>query len=147
MEPTLFSDDVVMSDHLTPKLTGFRKGDIIVARSPQDPKMFVCKRIVALPGDSVFRNLRYTVSCVSLEVYINCLTIQIVPKGHVWVEGDNKHNSTDSNMYGPIPIGLIRGRLLFRIYPFDEWKLFQNFLVEIYSDFQKTIKVYKAFLV
>uniref|UniRef100_A0A8C9HXL5 Peptidase S26 domain-containing protein n=1 Tax=Piliocolobus tephrosceles TaxID=591936 RepID=A0A8C9HXL5_9PRIM len=37
--------------------------------------------------------------------------------GHVWLEGDNLQNSTDSGYYGPIPYGLIRGRIFFKIWP------------------------------
>lgn len=39
-----------------------------------------------------------------------------MPKGHVWLEGDNLRNSTDSRCYGPVPYGLIRGRICFKVY-------------------------------
>jgi inner membrane protease subunit 1 len=35
--------------------------------------------------------------------------------GHVWLEGDNLQNSTDSRYYGPIPYGLVRGRIFFKV--------------------------------
>lgn len=35
-----------------------------------------------------------------------------VPRGHVWIEGDNKEGSKDSRIYGPVPYGLIQYRLL-----------------------------------
>ncbi|TSM20269.1 Mitochondrial inner membrane protease subunit 1 [Bagarius yarrelli] len=40
-----------------------------------------------------------------------------VPRGHVWLEGDNLQNSTDSRSYGPVPYGLIRGRVCFKLWP------------------------------
>lgn len=40
-----------------------------------------------------------------------------VPKGHVWLEGDNSENSIDSRTYGPVPMGLIQSRAFFRLYP------------------------------
>lgn len=40
-----------------------------------------------------------------------------VPKGHVWLEGDNSDNSIDSRTFGPVPIGLIQSRAFVRLYP------------------------------
>ncbi|KAJ0610820.1 putative signal peptidase I [Helianthus annuus] len=40
-----------------------------------------------------------------------------VPEGHCWVEGDNSAFSSDSRTYGPIPLGLIRGRVTHVIWP------------------------------
>ena len=37
-----------------------------------------------------------------------------VPKGHVWLQGDNATNSTDSRNYGPVPVALIRGRVILK---------------------------------
>ena len=35
-----------------------------------------------------------------------------VPEGHVWIVGDNLGTSRDSRKYGPVPMGLITGKLL-----------------------------------
>lgn len=43
----------------------------------------------------------------------------IVPEGHVWLEGDNTSNSTDSRTFGAVPIGLVKGYLLARVRPFS----------------------------
>uniref|UniRef100_A0A4W5N872 Peptidase S26 domain-containing protein n=1 Tax=Hucho hucho TaxID=62062 RepID=A0A4W5N872_9TELE len=39
----------------------------------------------------------------------------MVPKGHVWLEGDNLSNSADSRSYGPVPYALIRGRVCLKV--------------------------------
>ncbi len=44
-----------------------------------------------------------------------------VPLGHVWLAGDNMGNSTDSRHYGPVPLGMVRGKVLARVYPNPRW--------------------------
>lgn len=36
-----------------------------------------------------------------------------VPKGHVWVEGDNPTCSVDSRHFGAVPLALVLGRPFF----------------------------------
>lgn len=38
-----------------------------------------------------------------------------VPTGHVWLQGDNVLNSTDSRDYGPVPMALVRGRVFCKV--------------------------------
>ena len=40
---------------------------------------------------------------------------EYVPEGHVWLEGDNPSNSSDSRSYGPIPLAMVRGRVFFKV--------------------------------
>ncbi|XP_024459229.1 uncharacterized protein LOC7459129 isoform X5 [Populus trichocarpa] len=42
---------------------------------------------------------------------------QKVPKGHIWIQGDNMYASCDSRHYGPVPYGLVQGKLFFRVWP------------------------------
>ena len=44
-----------------------------------------------------------------------------VPKGYLWVTGDNLSNSSDSRLYGPVPIGLVRGKIVARVWPDSRW--------------------------
>ena len=46
-----------------------------------------------------------------------------IPKGHVWIEGDNKRVSNDSRNFGPIPLGLIHGTVEARIWPLNKIKI------------------------
>ena len=38
-----------------------------------------------------------------------------VPKGHIWLQGDNLANSIDSRNYGPVPEATLKGRVLARV--------------------------------
>jgi Signal peptidase, peptidase S26 len=38
--------------------------------------------------------------------------LQQVPRGHVWLQGDNLLLSRDSREYGPVPLALLRGRVI-----------------------------------
>jgi len=134
MEPSIRSYDILFTEHISPRTGNLSRGDIIVARSPNNPSTFICKRIVALPedhllqADGTLQHVRkYSFNLIksnqaksnylSLDNHYILLSIQ-VPKGHVWIEGDNADNSTDSRNYGPIPIGLVRGRAMVRVWPF-----------------------------
>jgi signal peptidase I len=37
---------------------------------------------------------------------------QLVPPGHVWLAGDHRDRSADSRVFGPVPVGRVKGRAL-----------------------------------
>ncbi|XP_053094066.1 mitochondrial inner membrane protease subunit 1 isoform X3 [Pangasianodon hypophthalmus] len=53
MEPTITDHDVVFSERLSRHLYRIEKGDIVIAKSPFDPNMNICKRVIGLEGDKV----------------------------------------------------------------------------------------------
>ncbi|XP_071617974.1 mitochondrial inner membrane protease subunit 1 isoform X2 [Heliangelus exortis] len=106
MEPTIQNSDIVFSENLSRHFYCIRKGDIVIVKSPNDPKSNICKRVIGLEGDKV---------CTSNPSDF-LKSHSYVPKGHVWLEGDNLRNSTDSRCYGPVPYGLIRGRICLKNY-------------------------------
>lgn len=101
MEPTIYNGDAYIVESVSVYRQLLKRGDIVGVRSKHDRNKYICKRIVAMSGDEVYN------SVAREYVY--------VPKGHVWLEGDNKRDSHDSRYEGPYPYGLIFCRLVFRV--------------------------------
>ncbi|KAF8349899.1 peptidase S24/S26A/S26B/S26C [Amanita rubescens] len=95
--------EVVVEDCLTYKFWPIQRGDLVTLKSPLDPSRIICKRVLGLPGDIV---------CVDPTGQLAPPTEHvIVPKGHIWIMGDNSTYSRDSREYGPVPISLVQARL------------------------------------
>lgn len=123
MEPTLFSDNVLVTERLSKYWRGYHPGDIVIAISPINASQYICKRIVAVAGDQVVTQKPHPIETeysVDLNKPKPVMVKDYVPRGCVWIEGDNKANSSDSRYYGPIPVGLIRSRVVCRIWPLTE---------------------------
>jgi len=56
-----------------------------------------------------------------IDYYYGVGVIWQVPRGHVWLEGDNLENSSDSRSYGPVPYGLLRSRVIYKVSNFAFW--------------------------
>mmetsp|Transcript_6011 Transcript_6011/g.14606 ORF Transcript_6011/g.14606 Transcript_6011/m.14606 type:complete len:154 (+) Transcript_6011:111-572(+) len=105
MSPTISSTGEVLLVEVLSKRnrSGWvRNGDVIVLKAPYDSELSVCKRVTGMEGEYVEDS-----SGALLKV----------PMGKVWVEGDNRASSRDSRQYGPVPIGLVEGRVILRIFP------------------------------
>jgi len=104
MLSTIYPSDIVLTEHISVHKKNIQRGDIVIARSPINPSQHVCKRVTGIEGDWIEHP-----PAISPHTYI--------PRGHVWLEGDNRSNSTDSNVYGPVPYGLLRSRVFYKIWP------------------------------
>ncbi|KAJ3176896.1 IMP1 inner mitochondrial membrane peptidase-like, partial [Irineochytrium annulatum] len=119
--------DLVLVEYVTWKWRRkLDRGDVVVAVSPLNPQRYICKRLVGLPGDPVEVNtitgkeiMKVTLAYEFLLSDGNPSTK--IPPGHVWLLGDNPKNSTDSREYGPVPMGLLRGRILLKVFPEVKW--------------------------
>jgi signal peptidase I len=138
MEPTLHgcsgcNNDHILVDKLSYKLHSVHRGDVIVfdrpatADSVTNEKVLI-KRVVGLPGDVLTDRdgIVYLNGQALAEPYVNpaCKGTQsfpsepvTVPKGDIYVMGDNRCDSLDSRSFGAVPESLIVGRAFIIIWP------------------------------
>lgn len=100
-----------------------RRGAVVTFWKPHRPDEISIKRVVAMPGDTVYPHRGYAVEKgtgkrlglfdglpeVGTEVEDSEEGKIVVPPRHIWVEGDNWRKSYDSNDLGPISMGLLDG--------------------------------------
>jgi len=132
MQPTLVEGDNLIVEKLGYRFGWLQRGDIIVFKSPQMDRQLI-KRLIAVEGDRV--------EVKDGKVYVNGEQFLIglpeepetpygdkpeytdltVPEGMVYVLGDNRQFSEDSTEIGPIQKSWIKGRAIFRFYPFSKF--------------------------
>ena len=129
MYPTLDKGDRVLVDKVSYRLYAINRGDVVVfERPPGVPDTSIkdlIKRVVGLPGDTVEGRDGgvYVNGRLLEESYLPPGTITIafparkVPKGEIFVMGDNRSNSSDSRVFGPIDEDLVVGRAFIRAWP------------------------------
>jgi signal peptidase I len=130
MQPTLYERDFVLVNKLAYKLGGLHRRDVVVFQPPIEAENEpYIKRVIGLPGD--------TVRVSDGMVYINDLPLQEsyeaaapnyngvwqVPQGKVFVLGDNRNNSSDSHLWGMVPVDNIIGKAVVVYWPFIHWKV------------------------
>lgn len=106
------------------------RGDIVVFNPPAESDKPYIKRIIGLPGDEVtFNNGQVFVNGVMLdEDYIedrtrcqrNDYCDVIVPEGEIFVLGDHRSNSSDSRVFGPVPIESVIGKAWLSYWPISD---------------------------
>ena len=91
------------------------------------------KRVIGLPGETVtITDNHVLVDGVAIdEPYLAEGTLTqpvgdhpctpeapcVVPKGHLWVMGDNRNDSVDSRYFDAIPTSSVVGQAVFKVWP------------------------------
>ena len=136
MVPTLEVNDRLIVEKISYRLHAPERGDIVVFMPPDaaakpclgNPNVKIkdafIKRVVGLPGDQVeVRNGTVLINSQPLqESYIAekpsyDLPASVVPANSYLVFGDNRNNSCDGHLWGPVPRENLIGRAAFRFWP------------------------------
>ena len=133
----VFNPLLTGDEFLTP--TGeVQRGDILVFKFPEDPERDFIKRVIGLPGE--------TLEVRASQVFIDGHAIEepyledqkpsfgsgglamdrrdnygpiAIPDAHYFMMGDNRDNSQDSRIIGPVPIKNLVGRAEFLWFSID----------------------------
>lgn len=126
MEPTLEPGDRILVNRFVYRFEEPGAGDVVVFVAPHDPasRDFI-KRVVATGGQSV--------EVRAGELYVDGRKLKepyvaevpdrssygpvTVPAGHVFVMGDNRTNSSDSRVFGPLASKDIVGKAFLIYWP------------------------------
>jgi signal peptidase I len=120
MSPTLIDGERYLLYRCTYLVRTPRKGEIVVIKDPEDHGLSI-KRIVGLPDELVemrtdglyVNNARitepYLISKYTLGPHYQPTKPILLAKGHYFVLGDNRNNSADSRIYGPVQRSEILG--------------------------------------
>jgi signal peptidase I len=149
MVPTLEVGDRVLVNKLSYDLHDVNRGDIVVFSAAPNEEWRkagiddLVKRVIALPGETVTKCGESSICIDGRELEESYLPDGVapsdpwpttpidgcepdspdggctVPAGHYFVMGDNRGQSADARIHGPIKGSSIVGRVFVRIWPLD----------------------------
>ena len=130
MEATLSINDRVLVNKVSYRLHDINRGDIVVFARPDDQQGDIrdlIKRVIALPGETVEAkdNELYINGQRLIEPYLDEGVVTtnfgptVIPEGQIFVMGDNRTESYDSRLFGPIEEDRVVGRAFVLFWPLN----------------------------
>ena len=141
MEPNFYDHEYLVIDELSYRLHEPARGDIIVFRYPRNPRQFFIKRVIGLPGETVIIGSgRVKIidddhpggMLLDESAYLASGTIsagerRVTLNGNeYYLMGDNRNQSLDSRIFGPVNRSFIIGRAWLRGWPIDKVGTFKT---------------------
>lgn len=151
MHPTFENLDYLIVDEFLYLLKSPVRGEVIVFRYPANPSIFYIKRIIGLPGETVaIDHGKVTITTIAGEkitlpepyivnedaTYTKSVTLNA---GEYFVMGDNRPNSSDSRVWGPLPRKDIIGRVDLRLLPLSKGGFFPGAVSYSYATTTPTL--------
>lgn len=142
MEPNFYDKEYLIIDEISYRFNEPERGDIIVFRYPRNPQEYFIKRLIGLPGEEVLIedgevkifNDEFPEGTVLQEDYLpedrKTYGISkekvILGDNEYFVLGDNRNQSKDSRVFGPVNESFLIGKVLLRGFPFDRLHVFDT---------------------
>lgn len=141
MFPTYKDHEYIFTNIIGLKIGHLNRGDVIVFKAPIDPTKDFIKRVIGLPGDTVELRDGYVYvngNKLPEDAYLNSdirttggaylanNVVKQIPKGQVFVLGDNRPNSSDSREWGLLQESAIIGKSFFVYWPISEAHAISN---------------------
>lgn len=132
MHPTFEHLDYLVVNEFMYYFKAPARGDVIVFRYPAEPSTFYIKRIIGLPGDKVSINHGIVTVTTANGESLTLTEPYLVNEDATYtknttllddqyfVMGDNRPNSSDSRVWGPLPKKNIIGRVDLRLLPIGD---------------------------
>ncbi len=129
MYPTYHNGEYLIVNETIKYFGEYHRGDVVIIRYPNDPSKYFIKRVIGLPGETVtIRNgvvsitsATQTTPLVLEEPYVenrkNDNLSRTLDNDEFFVMGDNRAQSSDSRIWGPVPKRLMNGEALLRLFP------------------------------
>lgn len=142
MEPNFHDNEYLIIDEISYRFKAPERGQVIVFRYPLNPQEYFIKRLIGLPGEEVqikdnkiiIYNQENPNGLVLKENYLpedlktqanDEERIKIGPDKY-FVLGDNRNNSKDSRIFGPVDKNFVTGKVLFRGWPLKKITVFDK---------------------
>lgn len=130
METTLSNGDFLFMEKITKTFqSDYKRFQIIVFNSDDPDEPLYIKRIIALPGETIqlkngeiFINGKRLNESYGYEKFLDAGIAEnpiTLSDDEYFVLGDNRNNSKDSRMIGPVQEESICGHIVFRLLPFS----------------------------